>query len=356
MTMTEERNPDGTDEVDRTAPGNRGAGWVLGIASGLFALVLVGGAAVSSQRGTPAEPPVDEPPVDAPAAGEPAGDQPAPEDDDAAADPAPEASGDRLTWAPPELVDPEQVLITEDNRNLDLDPERDYELVLPDEPLEVPGGVTVVGGRNVVMIGGEISIPDSGAVDGGDVRAVYLKDQTGTVHVEGLAITGDGLGEGFNLDQRQGAVIQLQNIHVETVQGTQEGHHADLIQTWAGPRQLLVDGLTGSTNYQGFFLLPQQFGEQPEPELFDLRNIDITGVEGSGYMLWRDERSWPIAVDDVYVSPQYDTDDRGAFLWPRDDDTGSWDDVRTGAPDDGPFVPEGLAGTSYRSPGYASAG
>ncbi|WP_380165757.1 hypothetical protein [Jannaschia sp. R86511] len=355
MTMTEERNPDGTDEVEQAAPGSRGAGWVLGVASGLFALVLVGGAVVSSQRSTPAEPAADEPAVDEPVAEEPAVDPPVAEDEDAA-DPAPEAAGDELTWAPPELVDPERVLVTEDNRNLELDPERDYELVLPDEPLEVAGGVTVVGGRNVVMIGGEISIPDSGARDGNDVRAVYLKNQTGTVHIEGLAITGEGLGEGFNLDQREGAVVQLQNIHVETVQGTREGHHADLIQTWAGPRQLLVDGLTGSTSYQGFFLLPQQFGEQPEPELFDLRDIDITGVEGSGYLLWRDESSWPISVEDVHVSPQYDTDDRGAFLWPRDDGTGSWDDVRSGAPDGGSFVPEGLAGTSYRSPGYAPAG
>ncbi len=340
MTMTDIRDHDVDDVDDVTEPSTpdgHGTGVVLGVASGLFALALVGGLAVSAQRGSPDEPAVDD-------------GAPVVEDEAPAADPAPEPVGEPLSWAPPELVEPERIEITEDNRALELDPERDYELVLPEEPLEVPGGVAVVGGRNVVMIGGEISIPDSGAEDGGDVRAVYLKDQTGTVHVEGLAITGAGLGEGFNLDQREGAVVQLQNIHVETVQGTQEGHHADLIQTWAGPRQLLVDGLTGSTSYQGFFLLPQQFGEQPEPELFDLRNIDITGVEGSGYMLWRDEGSWPVVVDDVYVSPQYDTDDRGAFLWPRDDDTGSWDDVRTGAPDDGPFVPEGSPAPGTAAP------
>ena len=127
------------------------------------------------------------------------------------------------------------------------------------------------------------------------------------------------------------------------------------MQTWAGPSELRIDGMTGSTNYQGFFLLPQQFGDQPEPERFDLRNIDITGVEGSGYMLWRDDADWPITTQDVWVSPQADPDDREAFLWPRDDEE-SWTDVQVGNPPDGPFVPEGVAGVGYRSPGYGGAG
>ena len=177
------------------------------------------------------------------------------------------------------------------------------------------------------------------------------------MHIEGLAITGPGLGEGFNLDQREGAVVQLQNIRVETVQGTEEGHHADVIQAWAGPAELRVDGLTGSTNYQGFFLLPNQFGDQPDPELFDLRRIDLTGEDGTGYLLWRDEDGWPVETSDVWVSPPSGEDDRETFLWPREDASdGSWGDVQVGTPPGGSFVPEGAAGVGYESPGYGGNG
>ncbi len=117
-----------------------------------------------------------------------------------------------------------------------------------------------------------------------------------------------------------------------------------------------MDGLSGSTNYQGFFLLPQQFGDQPEPELFDFRRIDITGDEdGSGYLLWRDNGDWPVETSDVWVAPQADQEDREDFLWPRGD-VESWGDVQVGTPPDGPFVPEGLAGVGYTSPGYGGDG
>lgn len=108
--------------------------------------------------------------------------------------------------------------------------------------------------------------------------------------VEGLHISGADLAEGIQLDQRRGAIVQLQNIRVDTVHGTQQGHHADVLQTWAGPRQLRVDGLTGSTGYQGMMLNPRDgaFGgkQRPRPELFDFRRVDISGNDKSGYLVW----------------------------------------------------------------------
>ena len=202
----------------------------------------------------------------------------------AQAEPAPEAAtpgpgpGEPLSWAPPELEDPEVVQITADETGLELDPSTDYELVMPDEPLE--RGLSVSGGRNVVLIGGEIRI-ESG--EGNAARGLSLRAQTGTVHVEGLLLSGGSLDEGINLDQRLGAVVQLQNIRVTGVDGSYEGHHADLLQTWAGPRRLLVDGLTGTTGYQGLFLLPNQFGDQPEPEVFDLRRVEVKGAKDSAF-------------------------------------------------------------------------
>ena len=269
-----------------------------------------------------------------------------------APEPRPEGTGTALTWAPPELEDPETVELSAENRSPELEPDQDYVLEMPDEPVDVPGGITVTGGRNVVLIGGEIRISEPG--EGHDIRGLYLKNQTGTVHVEGLLISGEALGEGINLDQQLGATVQLQNIRVETVQGTQEGHHADVLQTWAGPEVLRVDHLTGSTTYQGFFLLPRQFGDQPEPQEFDLRNVDLTAAEGAGYLLWRDDLDWPVRLTDVWVEPNGDGEDREEFLWARGDaNTDTWDGVEVGTPPDGEFVPEGVAGVGYASPGYA---
>lgn len=254
-----------------------------------------------------------------------------------------------LTWPPPELDDPETIELSADNRSVELEPDRDYLLELPDSPLAVRGGVTVEGGRNVVLIGGEIRIDEPG--DSGDVRGLYLVGQTGTIHVEGVRITGDALGEGINLDQREGAVVQLQNIRIDTVAGERDGHHADLLQSWAGPRVLRVDGFSGTTTYQGFFLLPRQFGDQ-EPELVDLRRVDIVGEEGSGYLLWRDDRRWPIELSDVWVTPADGEDEADRVLWAEGPAAGDWEDVRLGVPPGGPFVPEGAAGVGYVSPGY----
>ncbi|KGM14072.1 hypothetical protein N869_05445 [Cellulomonas bogoriensis 69B4 = DSM 16987] len=270
-----------------------------------------------------------------------------------APEPVPAVAEEALTWAPPPLEDPETIEVDAGRASLDLDPDRDYVIELPPEPLDVPGGVVLNGGRNVVMIGGEIHISRPGQT-GPDVRGLYLKDQTGVVHVEGVLFSGPELAEGINLDQRQGAVVQLQNLRFETVRAGPPEHHADIIQTWAGPRELRVDGLSGSTEYQGFFLLPKEFGDQPEPDAFHLRRVDITGTPDAGYLLWRDERGWPMTIEDVWVDRAQQDTRRGSVLWRDDQPENWWDGVEVGAPPDGPFVPDGVAGVDYVSPGYVS--
>ncbi|WNB85432.1 hypothetical protein [Cellulomonas sp. ATA003] len=259
-----------------------------------------------------------------------------------------------LTWAPPELDDPETIEVTEDEHGLKLEDDSDYVIEMPDEPLDVVGGLTIHGGRNVVLIGGEIRISEEGEGSHAQ-RALFLKDQTGTVHIEGLHITGAALAEGVNLDQRKGATIQLQNIRVEQVVGERDGHHADVIQTWAGPSVLRVDRLTGYTTYQGFFLLAKQFIDD-DPEGFDLRNVNLIG-EDAGYLLWRDSDAWPIEVQNVWVETDKDPDDRDQFLWARGDNSDdTWDDVKVGTPPRGDFVPAEVVGVDYASPGYAGDG
>jgi len=266
----------------------------------------------------------------------------------------PDSSGNvpvpaELTWAPPVLEDPQTIQLTVADPIPDLKDGKDYILELPDKPLVVKGGITISGGRNIVLIGGEIQ-PQGRGRDG---RAILLKGQTGTVHIEGVLLAGAGLTEGINLDQRDGAVVQLQNIRVETVHGKEDGHHADVIQSWAGPASLRIDRLSGSTTYQGMFLLPTQFGSQNPPREFDLRNVDLVGMEGSGYLLWRDDADWPIYLTNVWVKPADSGVERKQVLWARgDQNRDTWDGVRIGLAPGGSFVPDGVAGVGYESPGY----
>jgi len=265
------------------------------------------------------------------------------------------AEDPRLRFPPPELDDPDVVVVSADNADLELEPGRDYVIQMPDEPLDVEGGLQITGGDDVVLIGGEIRF--SRLYDG-DLRrtnrGLLLRDQTGTVHVEGLFI-GGALTEGINLSESDGATVQLQNVRIETVTGSEDTNHADLIQTWAGPSRLLIDGLSGSTEYQGFFLLPNQHYDGPTPEGFELHDIDLVGLEGSRYLLWVDGPTpFPITVEGVWVEPAGDRrGDRGQYLWwTGDPDEDPWVDIRVGRPPDGEFVGPGDAGIGYVSPGY----
>ena len=144
-----------------------------------------------------------------------------------AASAAPQVKQRLLSWAPPKLENPETIQLEERRSyGLKLKTDKDYVIKLPaDKPFV--GELNVYGGRNVVIIGGEIRIPG----DGEDAdypegnkkskRAVYLHGQKGTIHVEGIHITGKGLHEGFNLDERDpNCAVQLQNIRVERLQGS----------------------------------------------------------------------------------------------------------------------------------------
>lgn len=256
--------------------------------------------------------------------------------------------GSKLTWRPPALSSPTTVTVSSSNRTIKLSAGRDYVVKMPRTPLNVRGGLIIAGGRNVVLIGGEIRITNS-STSSNDKRGLYLKNQTGTVHIEGLKITGSTLAEGINLDQRAGGTVQLQNIRVDTVY-SRGVHHSDVLQTWGGPAVLRVDRLTGSTTYQGFFLDPTKYGS-PQPKLFDFRNVNIVGKSGSKYLLWRDGKAWPMKVGNVWAKPSLTGIARGQFLRP-DNTSRGWGYVKVGLPSIGDFVPATRAGVSYVSPGY----
>jgi hypothetical protein len=231
-----------------------------------------------------------------------------------------------VSWPAPKLDHPKTVELKDGKNDLQLDLHRDYVLKLPrDRPLDVPGGLRIYGGRNVVLIGGTVNVTDRSP-------GALLHDQTGTMHLEGVRFTGKQMTEGIDLDQSKGATVQIENVYVDTVHGSYATNHADLMQSWAGPRRLLIDGFYGRTQYQGFFLLPNQHYDGPPPKLFDLRNVYIDAPTG-GYALWRSPSNFPLRVSNVFVRPNLQKGGRDQWLWPKPS-TGdpSWRKVRVGAP------------------------
>lgn len=216
-----------------------------------------------------------------------------------------------VTWPAPALHNPQVIDLTRATTNLRLAPNRDYVLRLPrDAPLQAPAGLTIDGGHNVVLVGGTVHVP-------GRSGAGLLENQTGTIHIEGVRFTGPRLMEGLDLSEPKGATVELENIYFGTVHGSYTTNHADLIQSWAGPRRLLVDGLAGSTQYQGFFLLPNQHDAGPAPQLFDLRNVYINDAAGA-YALWlQTQPQVPLHLDNVSVTPNRTRTWRGWWLWPK---------------------------------------
>lgn len=252
-----------------------------------------------------------------------------------------------LSWSPPALDTPITRSVVSGQQNLVLDDARDYRLVIS-EPLTGSGGLRVSGGRNVVLVGGEIIVPTAAeAPDALSRRGLYLKGQTGTVHIEGLRIGGADLAEGINLDQRKGATVRFQNVEVATVHGTQAGHHADVLQTWAGPERLQIDRLAGTTTYQGMFLLPRQHHDGAVQD-WSFRNVTLTGLPGSGYSLWKED-GHAIDARSVFVRRSDETTNK--HFWPT---AAAWPGA-VNAVAASSSLPSGVPGMGYVTPGYADA-
>ncbi len=264
-----------------------------------------------------------------------------------------------------------------------LAPDRDYIVILPRTPLECT--LDVRGGRNVLIKGGEIAIPDLNEAprDPALHRGLYLTGQTGVVHVEGLLMRGAELTAPIVLNEPLGATVQLQRIRAERIftdYPNWPALHADCVQTWSGPRVLRVDGYTCETDYFGLQLSPTEFGDTATtwPESMEFRHMNIRRWRPDDltrYMLWRIRTVpradwWPISFTDVWTDPGYagaGTATRArcysaTYAGPRpngwsevahDENCGSWPPFTpTGTPPDGDFVRSRDVGLRYSSPGY----
>jgi len=244
-------------------------------------------------------------------------------------------------WDRPVLSHPSSVLLSWQNRDVKLNDRKDYVIRCPPGPDNMSGGPIIAGGHNVILDGCDINVDGQGG-------GLELEDQTGKAWVHDLHISGSQLLQGIDLQDPQATVV-LRDVLVDTVHGSHSTNHAELIQTWAGPRRLLIDGFDGSTTYQGFFLLPNQWYGGPAPRLFDLRHVYIDDSQGAE-ALWLGDVTGGLSalrlnVSDVYVKPNPARRWRGWWLWPQPSgQQRTWAQVSGGQPPGGPYVQASYGG------------
>jgi hypothetical protein len=186
---------------------------------------------------------------------------------------------------PPALTAPTTVEITETNRRLFLDPGRDYVVRMPSTP---SGGIAIRGGRNVVIVGGEIfdDSPISPSEPASMAYGLYLLDQTGTVHLEGLWIHGRGIGQAIVLGESQGATVQVQTSRLASLHPV--GYvHTDGIQSWAGPTRLRLRNVTIRTAGVGIQTQPHTFATSPIDK-WEYWRVNVVQTTADAYALWKD--------------------------------------------------------------------
>jgi hypothetical protein len=292
-------------------------------------------------------------------------------------------SSNQLTWAPPALTNP----ITIEVKNtgavhypVSMDTTKDYIIKLPaNEPLR--GGLSLNGGRNVVLIGGVIEVPNQGENPTISNRRMFKTQfATGTVHIEGVLGRGADISEGMQLISPD-TTIQIQNVRIENLHARDQvnftDNHPDLIQVIAGPKELRVDKFTGSTDYQGIFIKPET--QYSAAGNVTMKRVNVIGLPTARYQFWTTDRVGSILLDQFYVDVPTQhpwgfgktiMPDVNTFAAPRratlaKDEQGrdyaTWSGmtgptitgrVTEGLPPSGDFVPAGSVGLGYVSPGY----
>ncbi len=222
--------------------------------------------------------------------------------------------------------------------NLALPQNQDYILQCPNGPIVLPGVLSIWGGHNVVIQHCDFEANND--------WVAYLHNTGGTLWVSDVHFGGTNLTGGVQL-QEPGATVVMRDVLFDTVYGSLSTNHAELIQTWSGPARFLIDGLTGSTAYQGLYLLPNQWDNTTVETQWDFRNIDIDDSNGA-YALWVSDQNglFPLNVQNVYVAPNATAARtwRGWWLWGfagQDSNTpgqGTWANVIAGAPPAGHYV------------------
>lgn len=293
----------------------------------------------------------------------------------------------RLTWAPPELDNPTTVNLSSSTRRAILTPNLDYIIDLGPSPISVSGGIEIIGGRNVVIMGGEINVTADYSSGYPSTANIGFKLQGNTtagyepqhIFIEGVKLTCTDPGYladamYYQANQETNGLLTIQNCRVSgltygwaaNADGSQ-GPHADVLQMVGGPMSLRMDRFTASRfGYQGIF--SQRTQSDPSGAVranHDLRNVNLrpsvgetptgmTYASAGRYGLYATNTEiaeglvW--CCENVYVekNPGYWSN---APVYPE---SAAWvvGGVTYGPPPGGDFVGEHDCGIGYVSPGY----
>lgn len=332
----------------------------------------------------------------------------------------------RLSWAPPALSNPVTVQVQDTgqacpslpNQNANqywvcwLESGKDYVLRLHHRQLAAGQmtGLVVTGGRNVVLVGGEITIP-APTDPSLNREALVFHDQAGTVHVEGVWVNGYPL-RCLVLDARD-AVFQVENFRCDGVTMYRENdstEHSNTLVTWRSPREIRIDKFTADHDGTGlsFYGYKQPDGSWSYPGKVVLKRTNIRNMSKSqcanfskplGHLYVSSWRQTRIEIDRMFAETGWgratttgDCPEPGPYHWklaeawsvhdgqtaylksqrvsgdgvsagsyfeftnPNYDNvwgiSGALARVDYGVPTGGDYVPLGTAGSSYTSPGY----
>jgi hypothetical protein len=282
-----------------------------------------------------------------------------------------------LTWAPPALVNPVTYRVSGTPGMITAAAGQDsvVKFVGP-----VNRRLILRGGRNWVIIGGEINI-DRPWTNLDDRNAMLVKDATGVLHIEGVLMHGAYINDGIKTCSRD-ATLQIQNSRIIDLLGTQSAYHSDVIQPYCGFRELRVDALTGYSQFQG-----QMFkADWGRWRTTTLKRVNLVGIAPeSGYPINvvmgccnHDGNRYvdgPVRLEGVYIKP--DVSHNGgslsgnitpstSFVFGKDLSTGrEYAEPRDGIvpqvtgriwkgrPSLGDYVPNGVAGMGYVPSTYA---
>lgn len=319
----------------------------------------------------------------------------------------PPPSGGLLLFRPPTMsYPPVTVNVPSGPQTLTLDDSKDYLLNLGAVSWNTVGAgrttttrseLVIKGGRKRVIIGGSINVNSVDAWD--DAVSLHLvggvdADQGGEFYLEGV----DFPNSVNAITLSTPSLVTLQNIRVGNNGVYQHDHshgiHPDIIQVWRsttgnGPR-IRIDRFTGNSDYTGFSCL-----EAPDPRSWEIHHSNVQTVGDCIYAAsgGQPHTACKYVWDEVWFhTAAGKIDDHISYTdsnWYRlSNGTQTWDsgglrvggagsltslggnqgDTWTcleptaglynqtawwGTPPAGDFVPAGVPGVNYSSPGYA---
>jgi hypothetical protein len=286
----------------------------------------------------------------------------------------------KLRWAPPVLSNPKVIELGTGTTYTKLADDQDCVIKLP--KTKKTGSTIIEGGRNITIVGGYITLPETPDRSNKAIsRAIYIKNNHGTVHIEGLLIdvSGGGMSDGIAISSPD-SIVQIENVRVDGVFGFYHEFHADVVQAFGGVKELRIDKLTGYSAYQGL-MIAIDLGPIGRADISRVNLVcigeQIWGPKNNGgYLIWltpgaeRCTPNYPVIFTEVYALPRSGRT-LGDSVWPPtggktpcpasvagDDSVVTFPGlpvtgcVKKGLPPTGDFVLAKDVGLEYAPPGY----